>query len=272
MTDLRRFTDLGEVTELEGTDIFPLTHNVTTTPATVKITWAYLKSILNTYFNSIHTGWLEAAAWTYASASTFTVAGDVTTTYTKGTKLKWTQTTVKYGVVLSSAYSAGTGLTTVTIAVNTDYVVTTPTAISANYYSYEASPVGFPGYFNYTPAWSSQPPTQPVLNNGTLTGKYQILSGGQYIYHINWTSGNTTTYGGTIWRFSLPIAPAVVNTTGTLLLFDANTNTYYPGTSIEDATGKLIMIGTANTYYVGATVPITFANGDGLTMTGTIFY
>jgi hypothetical protein len=58
----------------------------------------------------------------------------------------------------------------------------------------------------------------------------------------------------------------------TLLLFDANTGTYYPGTSIEDATGKLIMIGTANTYFVGVTTPITFANGDMIFMTGTIFY
>jgi hypothetical protein len=215
-------------------------------------------------------GWVPATAWTYASASTFTVSLDLTGVYTKGLKIKWTQTTVKYGVVLSSAYSAGTGLTTVTIAVNTDYVVTTPTAISANYYS-RAVPVGFPGYFNYTPVWSSAAPS-PAIGNGSLTGKYQILSGGQYMYHIVWTAGASTTYGGAIWRFTLPISPIVVNTMGTLLLFDANTNTYYPGTSIEDATGKLIMIGTANTYFVGVTTPITFANGDMIFMTGTIFY
>jgi hypothetical protein len=215
-------------------------------------------------------GWVPATAWTYVSASTFTVAGNQETTYPKGAKQKWTQTTVKYGVVLSSVYSAGPNTTLVTIAINTDYTIANA-AISVNYYSRAAAPVGFPVYFNYTPVWSSAAPS-PAIGNGSLTGKYQILSGGQYMYHIVWTAGASTTYGGAIWRFTLPISPIVVNTMGTLLLFDANTNTYYPGTSIEDATGKLIMIGAANTYFVGVTTPITFANGDMIFMTGTIFY
>jgi len=68
------------------------------------------------------TGWTASAdTWTYASASTFTIAGiDRTAVYTKGTRLKFTQTTVKYAVVVSSAFSTNT---TVTIAVNTDYTI-----------------------------------------------------------------------------------------------------------------------------------------------------
>ncbi len=94
-------------------------------------------------------GWTDHSAytWTYASASTFTIAGvDLTTTFTKGTRLKFTQTTVKYAVVVSSSFSTDT---TVTIAVNTDYTIANA-AISANYYSYQATPQGYPIYFNKT--------------------------------------------------------------------------------------------------------------------------
>lgn len=94
-------------------------------------------------------GWTDASAytWVYASASTFTIAGvDLTTTFTKGTRLKFTNTTVKYAVVVASTFSTNT---TVTIAVNTDYTIANA-AISANYYSYAANPQGYPTWFNYT--------------------------------------------------------------------------------------------------------------------------
>lgn len=96
-------------------------------------------------------GWVDdtAATWTYASASTFTVTGDRTAVFRKGTRLKFTQTTVKYGVVANSAHSAGT--TTVTIAVNTDYVLANA-AISANHYSHILSPEGYPDVFNWAAA------------------------------------------------------------------------------------------------------------------------
>jgi hypothetical protein len=91
-------------------------------------------------------GWIVSTdTWVYASASTFTIAGvDRTTTYTKGTRLKWNEdASVKYGVVVGSAFSTNT---TVTIAVNTDYVITN-TTLSAAAYSYAANPQGYPGWF-----------------------------------------------------------------------------------------------------------------------------
>lgn len=94
-------------------------------------------------------GWTSSAdTWTYASASTFTISGvDRTAIYTPGTKLKFTQTSAKYAVVLSSAFSTNT---TVTIAVNTDYVIANA-AITAPFYSYDANPQGYPGWFAYSP-------------------------------------------------------------------------------------------------------------------------
>jgi len=98
-------------------------------------------------------GWGDAnETWTYASASTFTITGDVTAKYPKGTRLKWTQTTIKYGVVVASSYGAPN--TTITIAVNTDYTIA-DAAITLNYYSYQSCPQGYPGWFDITsPVWT----------------------------------------------------------------------------------------------------------------------
>jgi hypothetical protein len=96
-------------------------------------------------------GWTsDANTWTYVSASTFTVSGDVTAQFSKGTRLKFTQTTVKYAVVVGSSHAAGT--TTVTIAVNVDYTIANA-AITLPYYSYQASPQGYPGWFAFTPTY-----------------------------------------------------------------------------------------------------------------------
>lgn len=118
-------------------------------------------------------GWINPdETWTYASASTFTVTGDQTAKYTKGTRLKFTQTTVKYAVVVSSAYTSSTK---VTIAVNTDYTIANA-AITANFYSYMANPQGYPVYFNYTvtttAGGTSTPPTY-----ATAQGRFQVTNG-----------------------------------------------------------------------------------------------
>ena len=95
-------------------------------------------------------GWVAIDdALGYASATTFTVTGDLTATFQKGTKLKFTQTTTKYFYVISSTYGAPT--TTVTIAGGTDYTLTNA-AIDTPYYSYIENPQGFPDWFNWTPS------------------------------------------------------------------------------------------------------------------------
>lgn len=137
-------------------------------------------------------GWVSAnETWTYASASTFTVSGDVSGKYGKGDKIKWTQTTVKYGNIISAVYSSPN--TTVTIAVNLDHVITNA-AISANYYSKVANPQGFPSFFYFTPliyGYSSNPTggtyTYTITgnsctitifepNNGTSNANYIVMT------------------------------------------------------------------------------------------------
>lgn len=136
-------------------------------------------------------GWIGAnETWTYASASTFTVAGvDVTSKYTKGTYLKFTQTTVKYAVVVASSFSTNT---TVTIAVNTDYTIANA-AISANYYSYQANPQGYPGWFAYTPTWTgfSADPTYAVSPRFCVIGTTCFMRG---VASANGTSNSANMY------------------------------------------------------------------------------
>ena len=95
-------------------------------------------------------GWVpDSNTYTYASANSFTVgAVDLTAVYSKGTRIKLTQTTAKYFVVSSSAFGGGT--TTVNITGGTDYTLANA-AITLPFYSYVDNPQGWPGFFNFTP-------------------------------------------------------------------------------------------------------------------------
>lgn len=104
-------------------------------------------------------GWIPAnETWTYASASSVTTPGDVSYKYKKGDKIKMTQSAaVKYFYVTASSYSAPN--TTINLVGGADYSVAN-VAISANYFSHAATPVGFPDWFNWTATfsgWSSNP-------------------------------------------------------------------------------------------------------------------
>lgn len=103
-------------------------------------------------------GWFQDAArtWTRASNTSFTVSGvNVTAQFPKGTRLKVTDTTTKYFVVTAASFSTDT---TVTITGGSDYSLSaTPTA---QYYSYDANPQGWPAFFNYAATlvgWSGTP-------------------------------------------------------------------------------------------------------------------
>ena len=127
-----KITALTENTTPLGTDIIPMVDDPGGTPATQKITLVNL---------GIIDGWIPASeTWTYASPSTITVPTGAASKYQVGDRIKWTQTTVKYGVIVAVAD------TVLTIQVNTDYVVANA-AISLNYYSHQANPIGYPGWF-----------------------------------------------------------------------------------------------------------------------------
>ncbi len=90
-------------------------------------------------------GWSSAGAWTYVSADApsfvFSETGDLTATYSPGMRVKYTQTTVKYGIVTKVALNGG--VTEVTIYGGTDYTLANA-AITNPYYSFSKAPQGFP--------------------------------------------------------------------------------------------------------------------------------
>lgn len=152
-------------------------------------------------YATIYDGWFSDAleTWTYGSSTTFTVPGDKTGQYTVGTKIKLTQTTVKYFVV--SAVSVATGTTTVTVTGGSDYSLANA-AIGANYHSYAANPQGWPGWFNWSPTlvgWSGTPTVQARFN---VVGKICHLA----VFISGTSNANSTT-------FTLPIAVSSIGMT-----------------------------------------------------------
>lgn len=145
-------------------------------------------------------GWIDDSTetWTYASGSgggtaTFTVAGDLTAKYTKGTRIKLTQSaTIKYFVVAASAHAAGT--TTVTITAGSDYTLANA-AISLNYHSYWANPQGYPGSFSFTGS-----PTG-FSGSPSMTGRFSVVGNEMTVSWLISGTSNATTMG-----FTLPIA------------------------------------------------------------------
>lgn len=127
----------------------------------------------------------------------------------------------------------------------------------------------------YTPTWTASV-TNPVLNNGAITGKY-VLIGTTVHFGIMLTAGSTTTFGSGTYSFSLP--PGVVTGTmdviGNVFIGDASV-----GAAGYTASALAYIPGGSSTFtmYVGAadassavtnTNPQTFANGDRIWVTGT---
>jgi hypothetical protein len=136
-------------------------------------------------------GWTAASGtWTYASASTFTISGDVTAIYKKGLKLKWTNASgsnPRYGTVkIDSTYGAPN--TTVTIITNTDFVIADD-AISLNYYSWMEMPTGWPQFFNFAPTF-----TNFTVGNATVVFRFRPIQSYMFVeFYI--TLGNSSAMG-----------------------------------------------------------------------------
>lgn len=163
----------AHILDTDGT----LASNSDTKIASQKATKTYVDTAIAA--NSINAdGWTSSAdTWVYASASTFTIAGvDRTTTFTKGTRLKLTNSTLKYAIVASSVFSTNT---TVTIAVNSDYALANAT-ISSPSYSYQVCPQGYPTWFNFvtTHTGFSAAPTYTFnykIDGNSITINYEGL-------------------------------------------------------------------------------------------------
>jgi len=108
------------------------------------------------------TGWqISNDTWAFVSGDSFVISSvDRTSVYTAGTRVKGINNGITfYGTVAGSSFSGGD--TTVTLVANNDFSLSN-SPITSPFYSYQANPQGYPGWFNYTPTWgglSSAPPT-----------------------------------------------------------------------------------------------------------------
>lgn len=146
-------------------------------------------------------GWIDDTTntWTFVSSTSFKLTGvDRTAVFTPGTRLRLKQGgAYKYFVVVSAAFSTDT---TVTITGGSDYTLANA-AITDNYYSYEANPQGYPGWFNFAPSATGFSGTPTVV-----TARFSVI--GRCV-HINVNVTGTSNSGST--GFTAPIATAQAN-------------------------------------------------------------
>jgi hypothetical protein len=115
----------------------------------------------------------------------------------------------------------------------------------------------------YTPAWTATG-VAPVVNNGTITGRFKRF-GKWGLNSITLTIGTTTTVGTLLYRWSLPAGWTLQNATsiyGVASVFDLSTTTTFVGT-VSAASTTLVTIRTHNAATeASATVPVAPATGD----------
>lgn len=122
----------------------------------------------------------------------------------------------------------------------------------------------------YTPTWTAS--VNPSIGNGTITGLY-YLRGRTCWLDVYLVMGSTTTFGTGAWSLSIPFTSKAMDTgvppsgVMTAFAFDSGTN-YRLGTGSLISTAALRTIFDSSADYTGPTVPITWANGDGLRITG----
>jgi len=152
-------------------------------------------------------GWIPVyETWTRTGNHTFTVSGDLTTTYRKGAKIRYKDGgAYEYGVVGASSYSSPN--TTVTLITNTDYAMAA-TTITDRYISYIVLPEGWQDIFNYTPAVASSGGSITTYN--IIGAKWKTI-GKQIKMDVDFKISNNGTGSGQI-QVDTPITVATAST------------------------------------------------------------
>lgn len=215
-------------------------------------------------------GWINTAdTWTYASSTTFTIAGvDRTAQFPVGTKIKLTQTTEKFFYVTAKAFATDT---TITINGGSDYSLANA-AITSPALSYDATPQGFPAYFNFTPSYNNL-----TIGNATNQGKLAMQG---KITKV-WTRlvyGSTSSISGNVSQVLPVTAESPFSTSfnhiGLGHIEDSGTTNMLVRVRQTSTTAATIDISGASATYTTAssvsmtsTLPMTWANGDTLALT-----
>lgn len=122
-----------------------------------------------------------------------------------------------------------------------------------------------PGWTSYTPVWSSLTATQPVLNNGTLTGRYRHSEDSDLIVvEFYFLDGSTSAEGTGVYGFSLPsdfpaTAASVLSSHGAGRSVNAGTTEYSITVSLFSTTVMRLFNNAAS---ISNNSPFTYDTGD----------
>lgn len=132
--------------------------------------------------------WPVTETWTRTGNHTYTVPGDLTTRYRKGTKVSYDDGSVDFGVIASSVASTDP-ITTVSLIPNTDYLMAAAT-ITTTLISYIENPESWPDWFNFLTVVT--PGTGAITTYAVTVSKWRA-SGAKYehVYDIAITDNGT---------------------------------------------------------------------------------
>lgn len=149
-------------------------------------------------------GWtLADETWTYVSSSSFRISGNVVSKYPKGTKIKLTNSSIKYFYVINAVYSSPN--TTITVTGGSDYTLAN-TTISSNYFSYVATPQDFPIWFNWSPSFTG-------YSANPVNGVYRFKVDGSTLHAVIREAFNGTSNAGSLTISAPVIAKTITNQT-----------------------------------------------------------
>lgn len=188
-------TTLGTPTVTGGSFASPTTTGTDAGTATLTNKTLTSPVMTSPTFQGSIDGWVSVnETWTYASATTITVASGAASRFQKGDKLKLTNNSVKY------FYIVGVADTLLTITGGTTHTLVSA-AITSPYLSRIENPFGFPTWFAYAPTVISGSGT---LTTASATGKFS-LKGQMCHLQVAATITDKGT-GGTDIRVAMPIS------------------------------------------------------------------
>ncbi len=123
---------------------------------------------------------------------------------------------------------------------------------------------------SYNTAWTGTS-SNPAIGDGTIVSRYRE-SGKTVHFYISLIAGASTTYGTGSYQFTLPITPKQTGNTNQPVYggaFDTSANTYYPLWGRVDNTTTILRLGASAANPLSPTIPITFAQGDIISISGT---
>ena len=235
MADTKLSEETNEITTFDGDERLIICDDPTGTP---EDGFVKLSTILSA---AAANGWAEVSdTWTYASATTITVPTGAVALYQKGDYLRLKQSagTYKYWAIYSVAD------TLVTIIENTDYTLANE-AIADVAISRAANPLGWPGWFNWTPTITASG-SMTIVDSDITLAKY-CPSGRSLVVNINITFETGGTANNSIYTSS----PCPLAATGRAL-----------SANVRDATSGTPLSGAGVTAEISAAWQLVARKGD----------